>query len=49
MGGRVVPDREETLLLILAPLTKKGKQGAKAPRKTGVAQAPRSISGRGHG
>jgi hypothetical protein len=29
------------------PLAKKGKQGAKAPRKTGAAQAPRSTSGRG--
>jgi hypothetical protein len=26
-----------------------GKQGAKAPRKTGTSQAPRSASVRGHG
>jgi hypothetical protein len=37
------------LPLILAPPAKKGKQGAKALRKIGAAQAPRSASVRGHG
>jgi hypothetical protein len=49
MGGRVVPSHVEVLPLILAPLAKKGKRGAKAPRKTGVARAPRSASARGCG
>jgi hypothetical protein len=38
-GGATIP----------APLTKKGKWGAKAPRKIGAAQAPCSASVRGHG
>jgi hypothetical protein len=37
----------EVLPLILAPPAKKGKRGAKAPRKTGVARAPCSTSIRG--
>jgi hypothetical protein len=48
MGGRVVLDRAEALPLILVPPAKKGKRGAKAPRKTGAAQAPCSASGRGY-
>jgi hypothetical protein len=48
MGGQVVPAHMEALPLIPAPLAKKGKRGAKAPRKTDVAQAPRSASVRGH-
>jgi hypothetical protein len=47
MGGRLVPAHAEALPLILAPLAKKGKWGAKALRKTDVAQAPRSASSRG--
>jgi hypothetical protein len=47
MGGRVVPTRVEALPLIPVPLAKKGKQGAKALRKIGMAQAPRSTSVRG--
>jgi hypothetical protein len=49
LGGRVVLARAEALLLILAPPAKMGKWGAKAMRKTGAAQAPRSASGRGRG
>jgi hypothetical protein len=48
MGGRVIPARVEAPPLIPAPLAKKGKWGAKALRKTGVAQAPCSASARGH-
>jgi hypothetical protein len=48
MGGQVVPAHMEALPLIPAPLAKKGKRGAKALRKTDVAQAPRSASVRGH-
>jgi hypothetical protein len=47
VGGRVVPTRAEALPLIPALPAMKGKQGAKAPRKTGVARAPRSASVRG--
>jgi hypothetical protein len=48
MGGRVVPARAEVLPLILAPPTKKGTRGAKAPRRTDTTRAPHSASGRGH-
>jgi hypothetical protein len=44
MGGRVVPARVEALALIPAPLAKKMKWGAKAPRKTDVARALCSAS-----
>jgi hypothetical protein len=49
MGGRVVPAHAEALPLIPTPSAKKGKRGAKALRKTSVAQALRSssVSGRG--
>jgi hypothetical protein len=49
MGGQVVLAHAEALSLILAPPTKKGKWGTKAPRKTGVVRAPRSASIRGRG
>jgi hypothetical protein len=49
VGGRVVPALAEVLSLILGPLAKNRKWDAKAPRKTGVAWAPRSSSARGHG
>jgi hypothetical protein len=49
MGGQVVPARMETMPLILAPLAKKGKWGAKALRKINMAWAPRSASARGRG
>jgi hypothetical protein len=49
MGGRVVPARVEALPLIPVPRAKRGKRGAKAPKETSVAQAPRSASVRGHG
>jgi hypothetical protein len=49
MGGQVVPACAEVLPLILAPSTKKGKRGAKAPIKIDAARAPCSASGRGHG
>jgi hypothetical protein len=49
MGGQVVPAHTEALPLIPTPPAKKGKQGAKALRKTGVTRSPRSTSVRGHG
>jgi hypothetical protein len=49
MGGRAVLAHDEALPLISTPSAKKGKLGAKALRKTGVAQAPHSTSVRGHG
>jgi hypothetical protein len=39
----------EALPLVLVPLAKKGKWGAKDPRKTGMARASCSASGRGRG
>jgi hypothetical protein len=39
----------EALPLLPVPPAKKGKRGAKAPKKTGVARAPRSTSVRGCG
>jgi hypothetical protein len=48
MVGQVVPAHMDALPLILAPPAKKGKRGAKAPRKAGAARAPRSASVRGH-
>jgi hypothetical protein len=49
MGGQVVPAHMEALPLILAPLAKKGKWGAKAPRKTSVSWALCYASVRGCG
>jgi hypothetical protein len=45
----VVPVRVEAPPLALVPLAKKGKQGAKSPRKAGVEWAPRFASVRGCG
>jgi hypothetical protein len=36
IAGQIVPARVEALPLIPAPSAKKGKWGAKAPRKTGA-------------
>jgi hypothetical protein len=49
MGGQVVPAHMEALPLILAPLARKGKWGAKAPRKTSVSWALCYASVRGCG
>jgi hypothetical protein len=49
VDGRVVPARVEAPPLLSVALAKKGKQGAKAPRKTGAQRAPCSSSVRGHG
>jgi hypothetical protein len=46
---RDVPVRMEAQPLASVPLAKKGKQGAKAPRKIGAERAPRFASVRGHG
>jgi hypothetical protein len=49
MARQVVPARiEEPPLVSVAP-TEKRKCGAEASWKTGVQQAPRSVSVRGHG
>jgi hypothetical protein len=48
IARQIVPTRAEALPLIPAPSAKKGKWGAKAPRKTGAAGAPHSTSVRGH-
>jgi hypothetical protein len=45
----VVPIRVEVPHLASMPPAKKGKWGAKAPRKTGVERAPHFASARGHG
>jgi hypothetical protein len=43
MGGQVVPAHTEVLPPVPVPPSKKGKRGAKASRKAGTAQAPRSV------